>query len=119
ERRAGITALEAGRRAEAAKRLGQALDLWRGPVLADLSDYAFIRPEAARLGELRLAALEARISADLALGRHHMLTAELDRLVREHPLRETLHAHRMPAPYRRGRQAGAPAAYPPGPGLAS
>jgi len=108
---AGIAALEAGRHAEAARRLGQALDLWRGPVLADLSDYAFIRPEAARLEELRLAALEARINADLALGRHHMLTAELDRLVREHPLRETLHAQRMLALYRCGRQADALAAY--------
>jgi YVTN family beta-propeller protein len=108
---AGITALEAGRHAEATRRLGQALDLWRGPVLADLSDYTFIRPEAARLGELRLAALEARINADLALGRHHMLTAELDRLVREHPLRETLHAQRMLALYRCGRQADALAAY--------
>jgi YVTN family beta-propeller protein len=108
---AGIATLEAGRHAEAARRLGQALGLWRGPVLADLSDYAFIRPEAARLEELRLAALEARINADLALGRHHMLTAELDRLVREHPLRETLHAQRMLALYRCGRQADALAAY--------
>ena len=108
---AGIATLEAGRHAEAARRLGQALGLWRGPVLADLSDYAFIRPEAARLEELRLAALEARINADLALGRHHMLTAVLDRLVREHPLRERLHAQRMLALYRCGRQADALAAY--------
>jgi DNA-binding SARP family transcriptional activator len=107
----GIAALEAGRHAEAARRLGQALDLWRGPVLADLSDYAFIRLEAARLEELRLAALDARINADLTLGRHHMLTAELDRLVREHPLRETLHVQRMLALYRCGRQADALAAY--------
>src|SRR6516162_4663460 len=108
---AGRTALEAGGYAEAAQTLRRALELWRGQVLANLADYAFTRPEAARLGELRLAALEARISADLALGRHHMLTAELDRLVREHPLRETLHAQRMLALYRCGRQADALAAY--------
>src|SRR5436190_6548697 len=64
---AGRAALEAGRPAEAAQTLRQALELWRGPVLADLADYAFTRPEAARLEELRLGALEARIDADLAL----------------------------------------------------
>jgi DNA-binding SARP family transcriptional activator len=82
-----------------------------GPVLADLADYAFIRPEAARLEELRLAALEDRIDADLALGRHHALTAELERLAGEHPLRERLHGQLMLALYRCGRQADALAAY--------
>ena len=65
---AGRAALEAGRYAEAAGTLRQALGLWRGQVLADLADYGFTRPEAARLEELRLAAVEARIEADLALG---------------------------------------------------
>ena len=93
------------------ERLGQALDLWRGPVLADLSDYAFTRAEAARLEELRLAASEGRIEADLALGRHDALTAELERLVADHPLRERLHGQLMLALYRCGRQAEALAAY--------
>src|SRR5215831_10949495 len=75
---AGRAALEASRHADASQTLGRALELWRGPVLADLADYAFTRPEAARLGELRLAAVEARIDADLALGRHDALTAELE-----------------------------------------
>ncbi len=66
----GRAALEAGRYAEAADTLRTALGLWRSGVLADLADYAFTRPEAARLEELRLAATEARIDADLALGRH-------------------------------------------------
>ena len=108
---AGRAALEAGRYAEAAETLRTALDLWRSPVLADLADYAFTRPEAARLEELRLAALEARIDADLALGRHDALTAELEQLAAEHPLRERLHGQLMLALYRCGRQAEALAAY--------
>ena len=108
---AGRAALDAGRHAEAAGRLRQALDLWRSGVLADLAGYAFTRPEAARLEELRLAALEARIDADLALGRHDTLTGELERLAAEHPLRERLHGQLMLALYRCGRQAEALAAY--------
>src|SRR3954447_657307 len=108
---AGRAALDAGRYAEAAQTLRQALSLWRGPVLANLADYAFTRPEAARLQELRLAALESRIDADLALGRHDTLTAELDGLVRDHPLRERLHGQSMLALYRSGRQADALTAY--------
>jgi YVTN family beta-propeller protein len=108
---AGRAALAAGRAAEAAGTLRAALGLWRGPVLADLADYAFTRPEAARLGELRLAALEARIDADLALGRHDQLTGELEQLAVEHPLRERLHGQLILALYRCGRQAEALAAY--------
>ena len=108
---AGRAALDAGRYAEAAGTLRQALDLWRSGVLADLADYAFTRPEAARLEELRLAALEARIDADLALGRHDTLTAELEQLAADHPLRERLHGQLMLALYRCGRQAEALAAY--------
>jgi YVTN family beta-propeller protein len=108
---AGRAALEAGRPAEAAGTLRQALGLWRGPVLADLADYAFTRPEATRLEELRLTAVEARVDAELALGRHDALTAELDQLAAEHPLRERLHGQLILALYRCGRQADALAAY--------
>jgi DNA-binding SARP family transcriptional activator len=108
---AGRAELQAGRYAEAAERLRNALALWRGPVLADLADYAFIRPEAARLEELRLAAIEDRIDADLALGCHHALPGELERLVGEYPLRERLQGQLMLALYRCGRQADALAAY--------
>jgi YVTN family beta-propeller protein len=108
---AGRAALEAGRHAEAAGTLRQALGLWRGGVLADLADYAFTRPEAARLEELRLAATEARVDADLALGRHDALTAELEQLAAEHPLRERLHGQLILALYRSGRQGDALAAY--------
>jgi YVTN family beta-propeller protein len=108
---AGRAALDAGSYAEAAQTLRRVLGLWRGPVLANLADYAFTRPEAARLQQLRLAALEVRIDADLALGRHTTVAAELDGLVREYPLRERLHAQLMLALYRSGRQADALAAY--------
>jgi hypothetical protein len=60
---------------------------------------------------LRLAALEARIDADLALGRHDALTGELEHLAASHPLRERLHGQLMLALYRCGRQAEALAAY--------
>jgi YVTN family beta-propeller protein len=108
---AGRAALELGQYATAGETLRQALGLWRSGVLADLADYAFTRPEAARLEELRLAAVEARIDADLALGRHDALTAELEQLVTDHPVRERLHSQLMLTLYRCGRQADALAAY--------
>src|SRR5262249_17383405 len=114
---AGRAALEAGRYEQAAGTLRQALGLWRGQVLADLADYGFTRPEAARLEELRLAAAEARIEADLALGRHDALTAELEQLVADHPLRERLHGQLIPALDRSGPQADALPAYRRGPPL--
>lgn len=91
----------------AARRLREALELWRGPPLADLSGEAFAQTEILRLEELRVAALELRLEADLALGRHAELVGELERLVREHPLRERLRAALMRALYGAGRQADA------------
>jgi DNA-binding SARP family transcriptional activator len=91
--------------------LREALELWRGPPLADLTYEPFAQPAIARLEEARLAALEERIDADLALGRHSALVGELDELVARHPLRERLRAQLMLALYRSGRQADALAAY--------
>src|SRR5689334_642007 len=107
----GRTALGTGDAAAAAQTLRSALDLWRGPPLADLEWEPFAQGEMARLEELRLAALEDRIDADLALGRHGQLIAELERLVVEQPLRERLRAQLMLALYRAGRQADALAVY--------
>jgi YVTN family beta-propeller protein len=87
--------------------LRDALALWRGPALADLAFEPFAQSEIARLEELRLTALEARIEADLALGRQDSLVAELETLVAAHPYREGLRAQLMLALYRRGRQAEA------------
>jgi DNA-binding SARP family transcriptional activator len=96
--------------AAAAETLRQALGLWRGPALADLGDI-FARPERALLEERRLSALEHRIEAELTLGRHAKLVAELEGLVREQPLRERLRGQVMLALYRCGRQADALEAY--------
>jgi DNA-binding SARP family transcriptional activator len=88
-----------------------ALAAWRGPPFADVEFEAFAQPEIVRLEEERLAALEERIDADLAAGRHAELVGEVEALVERHPLRERLRAHLMLALYRSGRQAEALTAY--------
>jgi YVTN family beta-propeller protein len=103
----GRAALERGNPREARARLAEALALWRGPALQDFSYEPFAHSEIARLEEARLAALEDRIEADLALGRHAALVSELEALVLEHPLRERLYGQLMLALYRSGRQADA------------
>ena len=84
----GRQSLAAGDAAGAATALREALALWRGPALADFTYEPFAQTEIARLEELRLVALEERIDADLALGRHVELVAELEALVDSQPLRE-------------------------------
>src|SRR5262249_17334918 len=91
--------------------LHAALELWRGPALADLESESFAREEASRLGELRLVVQERRIDADLEEGRADGLVPELERLIAEHPLRERLRGQLMLALYRLGRQAEALTAY--------
>ena len=106
--------LGAARGADEAARaqlLSDALALWRGPALADLDEEQFARLEAARLDELRVAAQEERIDAELALGRHAALVGELEALVATHPLRERLRGQLMLTLYRCGRQGEALAAY--------
>jgi DNA-binding SARP family transcriptional activator/tetratricopeptide (TPR) repeat protein len=107
----GRQALTEGDPARAGELLRNALDLWRGPVLAEVAYADFAQSAIRRLEELRLAALEARVDADLRLGRHVTLIGELDALVAEHRLRERLHGQRMLALYRCGRQAEALEAY--------
>jgi predicted ATPase/DNA-binding SARP family transcriptional activator len=105
--RAADADMAAGRPEAAAMALREALDLWRGPALADVADLAFARADASRLEEGRLTALENRVEADLACGRHASLIAELDGLAASHPLRERLTGQRILALYRCGRQADA------------
>jgi DNA-binding SARP family transcriptional activator len=107
----GRVALEAGDHADASNRLRQALALWHGAPLSDFSYERFAQDEISRLEELHVSAFEDRIEAELALGHHDELVAELEGLVNRHPLRENLRAQLMVALYRGGRQAEALEAY--------
>jgi len=104
--REGRELLAAGDSKAASTRLGEALELWHGAPLAEFSE-PFARDAGARLEDERLAALEERIDADLALGRHARLVPELEQLVAQEPLRERPRAQLMLALYRSGRQADA------------
>src|SRR3954454_13222989 len=106
----GRAALQRGEAAEAAELLREALDLWRGPALAEFTE-PFALAQRGRLDELRLGCVEDRIDADLALGRHADVVAELEVQIARHPLRERLRAQLMLALYRCGRQADALGTY--------
>ena len=93
--------------AEAAATLREALELWRGPALADVTFGSSARDDVTRLNDLRLSALAQRIDHDLALGRHEEVLAELQALVAAHPFRERYRVQLMLALYRAGRQADA------------
>ncbi len=108
---AGRESLAAGQSEGAAAQLREALAEWRGPALADLAAMPFAAGEIERLEEERLVALEARVDADLALGRHAELVGELRGVVAANPWRERLHGQLMLALYRTGRQADALDAY--------
>ena len=107
EARAAARAADA---ASAADALRQALELWRGLPLSELTE-PFAAVEGARLEELRLTCLEERIEADLQLGRHAAVASELAALVERNPLREGLVGQLMRALYGTGRQAEALEAY--------
>jgi predicted ATPase/DNA-binding winged helix-turn-helix (wHTH) protein len=105
--RQGHDALRAGSVRTAAATLHRALELWRGDALADVRHLDGAMIEATRLEELRARALGDRIDADLGVGHHSRLIAELEHLVEDHPLRERHWAQLMVALYRDGRQADA------------
>ncbi|WP_203719355.1 BTAD domain-containing putative transcriptional regulator [Asanoa siamensis] len=109
--RDGRDALGAGDPEKAARLLRDALVLWRGPALADLTGSTDAAAPVARLEELRLAALEDRIDAELRLAGPAHLVAELDELAAAHPLRERVWALRLRALAAAGRPAEALAAY--------
>ena len=90
-----------------AARLRELLAMWRGRPYADVAMIDGIQAEINRLNELRLTAVELRIDAELAAGRHRELIAEVEALADEHPLREHFKAQHMIALYRAGRQAEA------------
>jgi predicted ATPase/DNA-binding SARP family transcriptional activator len=109
--RRGSELRAAGRAVEAATAFAEALSLWRGSALADFSFEGWAQAPIGRLEELRVSAIEDRIEADLASGRHAELVGELESLIAEHPLRERLRGQLMLALYRGGRQADALKAY--------
>lgn len=91
--------------------LDQALDLWRGPALADVAYEPFAQAAIATLEEHRLAARETLIDAQLDDGSHAELVPQLEELIAENPYREHLREQLMLALYRAGRQADALEAY--------
>jgi DNA-binding SARP family transcriptional activator len=103
----GRSAFEAGDDVRAADRFWQALRLWRGPALVDVRGGPVLEIEVMRLEESRLGTVERRIDADLRLGRHSELIAELYELTARYPQHEGLHSQAMVALYRSGRQASA------------
>jgi DNA-binding SARP family transcriptional activator len=109
--RDATAAAASGEFGRAAQWWRRALGLWRGPALAGVDSQGLHRDEVPRLEELRLAALEACIDAELRLGRHGELVAELSGIVAAFPLRERFWAQMMLALYRSGRQAEALAVY--------
>ena len=106
-----VRAARASEPSERARLLREALSLWRGPALADLELEDFAQAEIHRFEHLKLAVVEDRIAAELEVEVGPELVAELELLVRSHPLRERLRAQLMLALYRSGRQADALAAY--------
>ncbi|MFC4536425.1 BTAD domain-containing putative transcriptional regulator [Sphaerisporangium dianthi] len=107
----GRAALTRGDAAGAARTLREALALWRGPAVADLAGAQAAESEIARLEALRLAAAEDRVEADLLLGRHADVLAELPALIAAHPLRERPRSLLMRSLYAAGRRVEALAAY--------
>ena len=104
-------ALRGGDPDRAAELVRRALRLWRGQALADVAGEPFAQAEIARLGELRAAAVETELEAELAAGRHREVIGRFEALLAEHPLRERLWWLLMLALYRSGRQADALRAY--------
>lgn len=107
----GQAAFEAGDNETAAERFRKALTLWNGSALVDVRTGPVLEIEVMRLEESRLATVERRIDADLRLGRHAELIAELTDLTARHVLHESLHSQLIVALYRSGRQAAALEAY--------
>ena len=107
----GRSALTSGDAAGAVDQLEMALSLWRGEALADIDGGSFASAERARLEEEQLGALETKVDAMLARGRHQETVGELERLTVRHPLRERFWHQRLVALYRSGRQAEALRAY--------
>lgn len=105
----GRRALDEHRHADAVTAFDRAIDEWRGEPFADIDpelDHV-VRPERARLLEMHAAAIEDRLAALVALGRHRHVLGDLERLVSEHPYRERAWELLVLARYRSGQQVDA------------
>ena len=109
--RRGRLQLEAGAAQSAAQTLREALDMWHGPALADVTPGPVLRVEMLRLEEIRRITAEARIDAELQLGHHHQVLSELIELVAKQPTHEGLQGRLMLAMYRVGLRCNALRAY--------
>ncbi|SBT66113.1 DNA-binding transcriptional activator of the SARP family [Micromonospora sediminicola] len=109
--RRGRTLLDDGRLEEASRVLREALDLWRGAALANVSAGTVLRGQITHLEELKIRAIELRMEAEQRLGRHRELIPELRALVCAYPLNEWFHAQLITALNRSGRRAEALQAY--------
>ena len=109
--REGGAAVHAGAWQRASELLRNALRLWRGAPLADVPSRALRDEHVPVVDALRLQAIEWQLEAGLHMGQHDEFVAELERLVKEHPLRERFRAQLMLALYRCGRSGDALAAY--------
>ena len=109
--RRGQLQLEAGAVQNAAHTLREALDMWHGPAMVDINPGPVLRVEVLRLEEIHRSTVEARIDADLQLGRHHEILAELIELAAKQPTHEGLQGRLMLALYRAGRRFNALRAY--------
>src|SRR3546814_18568877 len=98
----GSDALTAGRAEEASKELREALQLWRGPALAELSTLPGLRAQAVRLDELHTKVRGDRVEADLASGQPHSVIGELESLIAVNPMKEHLWALLALPPLRAG-----------------
>ncbi|MFH9354190.1 BTAD domain-containing putative transcriptional regulator [Kitasatospora sp. NPDC017646] len=103
----GYRAMDAGDFPGAARLLREALSLWSGPAFADVNGGIQLDTETRRLEETRLCALDQRIEADLRIGRHRELLAELTVLVSRYRTHENLHGQFMLALHRSGRRGEA------------
>ncbi|MGP3971438.1 AfsR/SARP family transcriptional regulator [Streptomyces sp. 6N223] len=104
-RRRAVIAEDAGDLKRAAALLGQALNLWRGPAMADVRSLSELDAGAERFNEARISAQEHHIAIELRLDRHQEAIPRLTELIKQHPLRESLYRHLMLAQYRCGRTA--------------
>ncbi len=111
EKNAGVHAAAAGRFEDASSHLSAALAEWRGPVLDDLSDFAFIDTFATALSEVKVVTQTALAEAEIACGRAEHMIARLEALTAEHPFRERLWAQLITAYYVTERQSDALEAY--------